>query len=657
METDTAGQEPEQAPQPALPQASVFVSYSRGDQKRAMPVVAGLEKAGFRVWWDGLLEGGDTFLPTTEAALDGADAVVVIWSKTSVASHWVRDEATVGRDRRRLVPLSLDGSEAPLGFRQFQLIDIAKWRGNPAAPEFQRVIRAVAGLAGSAGAAELVKPGLVRPGSVQISRRMVVGGGAVLAASAAALAAWQFKLIGGTAAPRNSVAVLPFRNLSGDAGENYFAEGLAEEIRTALSRNAALKVLAPTTALTVRSGEAAPDELARKLGVAFLLDGSVRRSGNLLRIAATLTDASSGFAPWRDQFDRQMTDIFAIQGDIADSVAAALAAQTAANGNAATTGIGGTRNVTAYDAYLRGNAYYNLRSGEASMRAALAQYDAAIAADRDFAEAHAMRARMRVLLAGDYARGREYRAAAEDAITSAREAVRLAPRLALAQSTLGYVLVQGLLEFKAAREPNERARALGWGDAAVMLLYAAYCTELGRAPQANEAIARSVELDPLNPGVFRAEAFVRYYARDYGGAIESCRRALSLNPKMGTVHSYAGLSHLQLGKIEDARREFQAEPLEIIGWTGLAIAEHRLGNRAAAEAATDRLIAKFTDAASYQLAQIYAQWGQIDEALGKLELALALGDGGLVVAKVDPLLDPLRSRPEFSRLLNRLGLA
>ena len=125
METDTAGQEPEQAPQPALPQASVFVSYSRGDQKRAMPVIAGLEKAGFRVWWDGLLEGGDTFLPTTEAALEGADAVVVIWSKTSVASHWVRDEATVGRDRRRLVPLSLDGSEAPLGFRQFQLIDIA----------------------------------------------------------------------------------------------------------------------------------------------------------------------------------------------------------------------------------------------------------------------------------------------------------------------------------------------------------------------------------------------------------------------------------------------------------------------------------------------------------------------------------------------------
>ena len=639
---------PAQAP-PEQP--SIFVSYSRADQKRALPVIKALEQSGFRVWWDGLLEGGENFLPTTEAALEGADAVVVLWSKTSVASHWVCDEATVGRNRRRLVPLSIDGSEAPLGFRQIQLLDIAKWRGNPAAPEFQRVVRAVTGLAGLPGAAELPRP---TPHS-GLSRRALIGGSAVVAGGAA-LAAWQFGVLGGPRVPGNSVAVLPFRNLSANPDEAYFAEGLGEEIRTALSRNAALRVMAPTSAAAIDPAGGDPQQLAGKLGVAFLLSGSVRRSGNLLRIAARLTDGSSGFIPWSDQFERQMTDIFAIQGDIADSVAAALAAQTSASGGAAAAGIGGTRNVTAYDAYLRGNAYYNLRSGEASMRAALAQYDAAIAADQNFAEAHALRARVKVLLAGDYARGHEYRAAAEDAITSAREAARLAPRLALAQSTLGYVLVQGLLDFKAARGPNERARVLGWGDASVMLLYAAYCAELGRAPQAREAIARAVALDPLNPGVFRAEAFVRYFVRDFAGAIESCRRALSLNPKMGTVRSFIGQSQLQLGRLEDARREFLAEPVEILSWTGLAITEHRLGNRAAAQATADRLIARFTDAASYQLAQIYAQWGQIDEALGKLQQALALGDGGLVVAKVDPWLDPLLSRPEFSQLLTRIGL-
>ena len=645
METDEA--------QPAPPQLSIFVSYSRGDQKRALPVIKALERAGFQVWWDGLLEGGDTFLPTTEAALEGADAVVVLWSKTSIASHWVRDEATVGRDRRRLVPLSLDGSEAPLGFRQIQLIDITKWRGNAAAPEFQRVIRAVSMLAGLPGAAQLPRAAM----HSGVSRRVMIGGGAALVAGGAALAAWQFGTLGGPGAPGNSVAVLPFRNLSANPDEAYFAEGLGEEIRTALSRNAALRVLAPTSAASIDPTGDEPQKLAGKLGVAFLLSGSVRRSGDRLRIAARLTDGSSGFIPWSDQFERKMTDIFAIQGDIADNVAAALAAQTATSGSAAATGIGGTRNVTAYDAYLRGNAYYNLRSGEASMRAALAQYDAAIAADQNFAEAHAQRARVRVLMAGDYARGREYRAAAEDAITSAREAVRLAPRLALAQSTLSYVLVQGLLDFKAARQPNERARTLGWGDASVMLLYAAYCAELGRAPLAREAIVRAVELDPLNPGVFRAEAFVRYFSRDFAGAIESCRRALSLNPKMGTVRSYLGQSQLQLGRLGDAKREFLAEPVEIISWTGLAIAEYRLGNRPAAQAAADRLIAKFTDAASYQLAQIYAQWGQTGDALAKLQAALVLGDGGLVVAKVDPWLDPLRSQPEFSQLLTRIGLA
>ncbi len=643
METDEAGQ--------ATESASLFVSYSRADQKRALPIIMALEQAGFRVWWDGLLEGGDTFLPTTEAALEGADAVVVLWSKTSIDSHWVRDEATVGRERSRLVPLSLDGSMAPLGFRQVQLIDLTKWRGNPAAPEFERVIRAVAMLAGQKVPTKKRKT----PGLPQLSRRTMIGGGAVLAAGSAALAVWQFKLLNGNSAPGNSVAVLPFHSMSTDPDEVYFAEGLSEEIRTALSRNAALQVLAPTSAASVDPVADKPERLAAKLGVAFLLSGSVRRSGDMLRISATLTDGSSGFAPWSDQFERKMTEIFAIQTDIAENVAAALSAQTV--GNEGTQGMGGTSYVQAFDAYLRGNAYYNLRSGEASSRAALAQYNAAIAADRSFAQAHAARARVIVALASNYARAAEFRAASEDAIGSAREAVRLAPRLAAAQSTLGYVLVQGKLDFKGAAEPYALSRSLGWGDASVMLLFSAYCAEMGRADQAGEAISRSAQLDPLNPGVFRAEAFVRYHGRDYAGAIEACRRSLALNAKIGSVHAYLGDNLVQLRRYGEASAEYKAEPVEILGWTGLAIAEHLGGNQAAAQAALDRLTTKFGDAATYQQAQIFSQWGRLDEALGKLRLAVEIGDGGLVIAKVDPLLNPLRSQPEFSRLLNRLGLA
>ena len=132
---------PDSASIEAEDETSVFVSYSRADQKRAMPVIGALEQAGFRVWWDGLLEGGDNFLPTTDAALEGADAVVVLWSKVSVDSHWVRDEATSGRDRHCLVPLSLDGVQPPLGFRQFQVIDLSKWNGKPDTPEMARLVR------------------------------------------------------------------------------------------------------------------------------------------------------------------------------------------------------------------------------------------------------------------------------------------------------------------------------------------------------------------------------------------------------------------------------------------------------------------------------------------------------------------------------------
>ncbi|MEY4952294.1 MAG: hypothetical protein RL299_718, partial [Pseudomonadota bacterium] len=226
--------------------ATVFLSYSRADQKRALPVIKALEAAGLQVWWDGLLEGGDTYLPTTEAALESADAVVVLWSKISVDSNWVRDEAMRGRDRQCLVPLTIDGTMPPLGFRQFQVIDISKWRGKAAAPEFERVLRAVQGYAGREPSSPI--PAITTP---LLSRRVLIGGGAALLAGGAALTAWKTGLLGGAGSPGNSVAVLPYRNLSGVPGQDYFAEGISEQIRQTLSRNAKLLVLAPTSIAAV----------------------------------------------------------------------------------------------------------------------------------------------------------------------------------------------------------------------------------------------------------------------------------------------------------------------------------------------------------------------------------------------------------------------
>ena len=208
---------------------SVFLSYSRLDQKVAMAVIGILEKQGYAVWWDGLIPGGDRFGKTTSDALERASAVVVLWSQTSVASHWVHDEAARGRDRRCLIPLSIDGSEPPLGFRQFQYLDISCEPLKADSPTVQRALRSLAEIMGRP-AVTGVKPTL-SPRRFTVGRRTVLAGGAIgVVAAVGGATAWYLTSARSSAMP-NSIAVLPFDNLSGDPGQQYFSDGLAAELR------------------------------------------------------------------------------------------------------------------------------------------------------------------------------------------------------------------------------------------------------------------------------------------------------------------------------------------------------------------------------------------------------------------------------------------
>ena len=213
---------------------TVFVSYSRGDQNRALPIIKILEDAGFSVWWDGLLEGGERFSHITENALEQAKAVVVLWSKTSTDSHWVHDEATRGRDRKVLVPLSIDGHQPPLGFRQFQVIDASPAQARPGSAEMEKLVRAVAALHDQPR--DFTVQG--KPAPALANRRNLLFGGGALILGGGALAAWLTGLVGGKSAAAASVAVMPFENLSGNPAQAYFSDGLAAEVRAELSRNA-----------------------------------------------------------------------------------------------------------------------------------------------------------------------------------------------------------------------------------------------------------------------------------------------------------------------------------------------------------------------------------------------------------------------------------
>ncbi len=643
---------------------TVFLSYARPDQAQAAKLAQALESRGLDVWWDALIEGGAAFTESIESALDGADAVVVAWSRASVGSDWVRDEAAKGRDQRKLVPVSLDGTEPPLGFRQYQSINLSRWQGDATSAEVTSLTRAIHAATGAAGrpAPPVTAP---RIGSVGVTRRrLIVAAAGATVAGAAGLWAWRQGLLGRQAAATgNSVAVLPFMNLGGDPSQDYFSDGLSEELRATLARNLKLRVMAQASSSRFRDRKDDAKTIAAKLGVAYLLDGSVRRSGNVLRITADLIEGASGFSRWSQTFDRVMEDIFAIQSEIADTVARALMARVADDdagpqagaASAPRVAAGSTSSVAAYDAYLRGRALYDLSADETSERAALAQFDAAIAADPGYAAAHAARARSLTAIANQYGEVAELPALYNAAIAAAHRAIELAPDYAEAYSTLGFTLFQGRLDARAAREPFERSRQLGSGEATVMARYAQYSARVGRDAEATSAIAHALQLDPLNPLIHRAAGAIEYAARRYAESISHARRALEMNPRMSRAHAAIGDALLMLERNADARTEYAAEPVEDFRLTGEAIVERKLGNLAAAQAARAKLVKDLGDRVLYQQAQVHAQWGEPDAAVARLQQARRIGDSGLIYLRNDPLLDPLRKDPRFRGLLASIG--
>lgn len=641
---------------------NVFVSYAHEDRARAQELIQVLSQSGLQVWWDGLIVAGTEFASTTEQALEAASAVIVLWSRSATLSHWVRDEAARGRDRGCLVPVSLDGAEPPIGFRQFLVISLVNWRGQSDAHEIRSLLHAVH----TAQSQALQGPPPVTPALAgRTTRRQLLLAGSGLAVVALGAGGWWFgsRRLQGAApsVPANSVAVLPFTNLSGDQGENYFSDGLAAEVRAALAHNPGLQVMAQISSEAFRAAHTNATTVAQTLGVAYLLDGNVRRSGKTFRIAAELIDGHSGFNVWGQSFDRPMDDIFAVQSEIAGLVLAALTSQLRRRSGPATAPLtasvlpGGTASVVAFDAYLRGRADYNSFQGEATDRRALTEFEAAIAADPGFAAAHAARSRSLIVIANQYEDAAHTAELYRQAIEAARTATALAPDLADAHSTLAFALFQGRLDVKGAREPYQRSYQLGAGDATVLGRYALYCALTGRDTEAGAAMTRAVELDPLNPLVHRALGSVLYAARRYAASLLPLQRALTLNPKLSGAQAAIGRALLMLGRTREAREAFGREPHELVRETGVAIAEQRLGNRTLARQALDKLRTDLGDSALYQQAQVAAQWGERDAAMKLLLRARSAGDSGLIYLHTDPLLNPLRSLPAFDGLRRQLG--
>lgn len=624
----------------------VFISYARADEPWALAVIEALEQAGITAWWDGLIPGGKRFSGQIAEALDRAQAVVVLWSANSLQSDWVQDEAGFGRDRHRLVPLSVDGSLPPLGFRQIQCIDLSRGGAKPSNPGIKSAVAAVAELLGRPPSA---RPRF-RPRVVATRRTAIIAGGATALALSGGYGAWRL-LDGGAAG--NSVAVLPFDNLSGDPSQHYLSDGLAAELRSRLSRDPAIKVVGQASSKAAVSEESSARVIARRLGVANLLDGNVRVGGGQVRIAIELIDGASGFSKWSNSFDRPMANLLELQDEVATAAAEALLPRLTGAPVESMERSGGTRNDAAFQSYLRGKEAFESQADEASDRSALAMFRAAVNRDPQFAAARAALSRAIAVIANQYAQAGERRLLYDEAVAEAKAAIASASEFPDGHVALGYALFYGKLDIKAADGPYEKALEYGSGSADVLGLYALYRARRKQFGAAAPAIARAVLLDPLNPALFKTQGRIYFAKGDYLAAIRSASRALALNPKISGSHGDIGNAQLMLGKTSEALDSFDKEKVGLLAIPGRAIASFKNGDMTAARSALDELVAQEGDNGLYQQAQVLAQWGRAEAALDALERALEEQDSGLVYLYSDPFLDPIRAHARFKSLLAR----
>lgn len=635
------------------PAVKAFFSYSRTDKARAEPIIRALEQAGFEIWWDDMLPGGAKYIEKTQTALQEADVVVVLWTETSVQSHWVQDEAMHGRDHKRLVPITIDRTEPPLGFRQFQVLDLSAWDGTQDAPAIQNVIRSMNAVAARAEAApDLLPERATRPSLVSRRGLMLAGavGGLGLVAATAIVAPWSSKA---TKIADGSIAVLPFENDSRDPDQDYLSSGIANELRNALARNSGLRVMARSSSENVKRRELTPDAIARELGVAFVVEGAVQVIAGRVDVVSSLIESVTGLTIWSGAFSRPLDELLDMQRAITEAISSELALGiSAAQGQ---TNIGAATNAAAFDSYLRGWTIYRNSVATETDLLALERFDAAIALDPGFAAAHAARSATLTLLGNTSDSRERANQFYEQAMRAARRAVELGPDLDEAHSVLALALFETELNIADALPVYERSLELGLGSAVIQARYAEYAALTGQAAKARRAVDLAVSLDPLNPTIHRSAALVHYAAGRYEKAIDANKRALALLEDLSDAHAWNGFAYLQLGDVDQALTACQQEEHDLVADPCLAIVHRRLGDDQVAQAAMDRLIETYGDNGLYQRAQVLAQWGQPDAAMTTLRAAYDKGDAGLTYLGMDPLLDPLRTRPDFIALQTSLG--
>jgi serine/threonine-protein kinase len=459
-----------------------------------------------------------------------------------------------------------------------------------------------------------------------------------------------------TAAPKppfqKSIAVLPLLNESGDPGDEYFSDGLSEELIAALAQIRELKVIGRSSSFRFKDRKGDSKTIGQKLGVSTLLEGTVRKQGDQVRIVAELVNAADGSELWSRTFDRELKDIFAVQAEIATAVAASLKLTLLGTDDRSVKNAS-TKSMEAHNAYLQGHFYFERRNLE-DYRKSVGFFDQAIQLDPDYALAYAERSEAWAWI-GDLTNDKQKEAWAA-AGSDAEKAVAIDAHLAEAHAALGWV--RFFIEWKFAEGLAElrRAQQLSPWNPTANDLMARVVVYLGQFPEAEKLARQAIELDPLAYQARTSLARVLFTEGKLDEVEASAREAAELQPTAAGNHRWQVFVAIQRGDGEAALREAQMEPNEGYRHFELALAHYTRRERPAADAALAELIAKDRDFLAYQIAEVYAWRGETDEALKWLQISLDNHDTGMLSLLIDPLLRGLHHDARFNALVGKIGL-
>jgi serine/threonine protein kinase/Tfp pilus assembly protein PilF len=443
-----------------------------------------------------------------------------------------------------------------------------------------------------------------------------------------------------------SIAVLPFLDLSEKKDQSYFSDGLSEELITLLAQIQDLQVIARTSSFHFRNQDISLQEIARTLRVAHVLEGSVRRAGDTVRVTAQLIRTADGVHLWSQSYDRDVKDIFQVQDDIAAAVVASLKLKLLAAGSDPHR----SDSPEAYNQFLLARQF-GRRGNLQDIERAAGAYRQAIALDPNYAAAYAGLSFTETAIANSTQDAARY-ALARDA---AEKALQLAPQFVDAYRARALFRLE-TLDFAGARADSEKALTLAPGESAVQSLYGAQIAALGKIPQAITAMKKAIDLDPLSGYAWCNVGLLQTVTHDYPAARASIERALAIIPTNDSFHFALGQLDLLQGRLADAQTEFQKQGAEGNRRMGAAMVEHAGGRDKQSDAALRELIDKNAGDMAYQVADVYAWRGEKDKAFEWLERAFQQRDSGLNGIAWDPLLSNLKDDSRYSALLKQLEL-